>query len=146
VLKYSAIDILMVIFLHTTIEKTLGIAISLSLCLGIGVPLLNIAFDSVNDYQRYNNAVELMNKIDQGINFVIDNNLSCVEIIILDENILIWSENNSIFCKFSEISDSLIQQEYSYNITLIPPTSSGEQLMYIYIKNSFIIIEFLVGA
>lgn len=129
--------------MHITIEKTLGIAISLTLCAGIGVPLLNFALNIVEQSQTYQQASSLMKRIDYGVNIVLKEGGNYIDSVNLDSKISLWCDNKTIYCRYGETENDLLEQSYSVPIDLTPPSGFGEFLLSIFIEDSRLQIRFL---
>jgi len=145
VFKYTALDKFLEGYtLHITLEKTLGIVIALTLCAGIGIPLLNTTFNVIDNYNNYKIASEAIDKLDTGINYILTNETSYFCTITVNHYISIKGIGQKLVCVYSEDENLTIEKEYPMSVIVenYPEGSVGEFFVGIFEENNTIIIRF----
>ncbi|MHA1754116.1 MAG: hypothetical protein ACTSYR_01190 [Candidatus Odinarchaeia archaeon] len=128
--------------MHITIEKTLGIAISLSLVIGIGIPILNLASNAINDYQKNETVLNLVNKIDYGIKLVIDKNVTYIDEIFYPENLDLNCEGNTIYFFYPGLNESIVKS-YPLEIRISKPDTLGNLILCVFRNESVVYVQFI---
>ncbi len=128
--------------MHLTLEKAFSLTLSLSICVLIGVPLINLALNSIRQGENYQNACLLLNQIDYGAKQAIEEDVVYFNKVIIPVNLTLWSFNETVYCKYGEGEDCILKQTFPLTVDLTPPNGVGEFLLTVFCDHDILIIKF----
>jgi len=129
--------------MHITLEKAVGITLSLSICIAIGAPLINLVLYTISQAENYQNASIVMSQIDYAAKEVIENSGVYLDSVNIPPHISLWSLDRTVYCQYGDGDNCILKQTYPLIVNLTPPNGPGEFLLSVSCDAGMLIIRFL---
>ncbi|MEM2109015.1 MAG: hypothetical protein QW327_00780 [Candidatus Odinarchaeota archaeon] len=129
--------------MHVTLERAVGLTLSLSICIAIGVPLINLVLNTIGQAENYQNASVLMSQIDYAAKEVLERGGVYLDRVNIPPNISVWSLDKTVYCQYGDGDNYILKQTYPLIVNLTPPNGSGEFLLSVSCDDGILVIRFL---
>jgi len=131
--------------MHLTLEKTLGIALTLIIVASTGIPIAYKAtslFIHANEIEEINRFIEQVNN---AVNNVISENITYLTVINVPDNVSMWAKNNMLYFKYTVDDMSNVKSySYPYTVILFYSNFSGDYLLTVKLESTWLYLNFSV--
>ncbi|MHA1883253.1 MAG: hypothetical protein ACTSUO_09440 [Candidatus Thorarchaeota archaeon] len=132
-----------------SLEKMLLIAVGLTMCVMVGVPVLLVSMDAISNASQLESAQSFANTV-HNITSEVDTgqtNDTSIEIRV-PEGVSIRAEGSQLIVEYEKVGTEPVSWDESYTHTLdvVPPTTTGLYLMRVRLVGNEIVITFTTLA
>ncbi len=129
--------------MHLTLEKAFSLTLSLSICILIGVPVVNLALNTLRQGENYQTAFLLLNQMNYAAKQAIDSGGVYISKVTITVNLTLWSLDKTVYCKYGDGADCVLEQTFPLTVDLTPPPGLGEFLLVVLCDSDILVIKFL---
>ncbi|MHA1238247.1 MAG: hypothetical protein ACTSSJ_03240 [Candidatus Odinarchaeia archaeon] len=133
--------------MHLTIEKALGIALTLVLVTAVGVPLTYKAISLISDAGRLQEIDTFIQNVDAAIKEALSGNYTYVSLVYIPPELEFWSKGNAVYYRYNfEGTWNVITYTYDCPVYLTQPENHGYYFLSASLNSSAVYVNFTANS